>query len=117
MGYLYLTIALVMNAVANVLVKMGSGHLAYIKEYGLIGGLLKNYILILGCTLFAGNIVFYVLALSKLNISVAYPIAMSGGLIIITLISYFFLKEAITPLQLFGLLLILAGIVCVTVKL
>lgn len=116
MGYVFLITALVLNAVANIFVKVGSGNLAYFKEYGLIGGLLKNYILVLGCALFAFNVAFYVLALSKLNISVAYPIAMGGGLIIITLISYFFLKEIITPLQLLGMLLILVGVVFLTAK-
>ncbi len=116
MGYVYLTIALVLNALANIFVKMGSGNLIYFKEYGLIGGLLKNYILILGCLLFAFNMVFYVLALSKLSLSVAYPVAMGGTLIIVVLISYFFLKEIITPAQLVGMSLIFAGVVFLTTK-
>lgn len=116
MGYIFLITALVLNAVANILMKIGSGHLSYFTEFGLFQGLLKNYILIIGVFLFASNVVFYVLALSRINLSVGYPVMTSGGLVIISLVSYFFLKEALTPVQLFGLLLIFGGILCLTVK-
>jgi len=116
MGYVFLTLALVLNAVANILMKVGSGNLHYFTEYGIIEGLLKNYVLIIGIILFALNVMFYVLALSKINLSIGYPVMTSGGLVIISAVSYFFLKEAITPYQLFGLLLIFAGILFVTIK-
>ncbi len=116
MGYLFLITALVLNAVANILMKVGSGNLSYFTEYGLFQGLLKNYVLIIGMFLFAMNVMFYVLALSKINLSIGYPVMTSGGLVIITAVSYFFLKEAITPLQLLGLLLIFAGLLFLTVK-
>lgn len=116
MGYIFLITALVLNAIANILMKIGSGHLNFFTEYGLFQGLLKNYILIIGVFLFASNVVFYVLALSRINLSVGYPVMTSGGLVIISLVSYFFLKEALTPLQLIGLLLIFGGIILLTAK-
>lgn len=116
MGYIFLIIALVLNAIANILMKIGSGNLHYFTEYGIIQGLLKNYVLIIGVGLFALNVACYVLALSKINLSIGYPVMTSGGLVIISLVSYFFLKEALTPLQLLGLLLIFSGILCLTVK-
>lgn len=116
MGYIFLIIAMLLNATANILMKIGSGNLSYFTEYGIVQGLLKNYLLIIGVFLFALNVMFYVLALSKINLSVGYPIMAIGGLSIITLVSYFFLKEAISPLQLIGLILILGGIICLTIK-
>ncbi|MDP4008071.1 MAG: SMR family transporter [Candidatus Peregrinibacteria bacterium] len=116
MGYIFLITAMVLNAIANIMMKIGSGNLNYFTEYGIIQGLLKNYILIIGVFLFALNVMFYVLALSKINLSIGYPIMAIGGLSIITIVSYFFLKEAISPLQLVGLLLILVGIICLTIK-
>lgn len=116
MGYVFLILALVLNAIANILMKVGSGNLNYFTEYGIVEGFIKNYVLLIGMFLFAMNVAFYVLALSKINLSVGYPVMTSGGLVIITLVSYFFLKEAITPYQLFGLLLIFAGLLFLTVK-
>lgn len=83
------------------------------KEYGLIQGLMKNYIILLGVTLFALNIIFYILALSKINLSIAYPFMTIGGLFLITIISYFLFKETITPVQLGGVGLLVIGIVLI----
>lgn len=116
MGYLYLSIALVLNAIANILMKIGASHLNSFKGYGFMEGLFKNYLLVIGCILFALNVIFYVLALSKINLSVGYPIMLAGGLVIITIVSYFFLKESITVLQLAGIFFLLVGIVLIAVQ-
>lgn len=116
MGYVYLIIALVLNSIANFLMKIGSGNLNYFTEYGIVQGVMKNYVLILGGLLFAINLIFYVMALSKINLSIAYPIASSGGVVLISILSYLFLKETISPIQLFGYALIIGGIFCVTFR-
>ncbi|MBT6068510.1 EamA family transporter [Candidatus Peregrinibacteria bacterium] len=116
MGYLFLITALVFNAAANILMKIGSGNLSYLTEYGLIKGLMKNYILVIGLGLFAVNVVFYTMALSKINLSIAYPIMTAGGIFIIVLISTLFLKESLSAGQMIGLLFLLVGIILVTTK-
>jgi multidrug transporter EmrE-like cation transporter len=56
---------------------------------------------------------FYFAALTRLNLSVAYPIMVAGGIVIVVSASVFALGEAITPLQAVGLALLVLGIALV----
>jgi multidrug transporter EmrE-like cation transporter len=116
MAYFFLALALALNTVANTLMKVGADNLGAFKEYGLWAGLLKNYPILIGLFLFALNVVFYVLALSKINLSIAYPFMTVGGVILITLISYLFFKESISPTQMAGISLMILGLVLVAAK-
>jgi multidrug transporter EmrE-like cation transporter len=113
MGYLFLALALVLNATANVLLKIGAARLGDLDEPNLAGRLITNYHLLAGLALFAVNVVFYILALARLNLSVAYPIMMAGGVVIIVAASVLLLHEALTMRQAIGLFLLIAGIVLV----
>jgi multidrug transporter EmrE-like cation transporter len=113
MGYLFLALALVLNATANVLLKIGAARLGGLDEPNLAGRLITNYHLLAGLSLFALNVVFYVLALARLNLSVAYPIMMAGGVVIIVASSVLLLHEALTTRQTIGLFLLIVGIVLV----
>lgn len=113
MGYLFLALALTLNATANILLKIGAARLGGLDGADLIGRVLTNYQLLAGLALFALNVVFYVAALTRLNLSVAYPIMMAGGVIIVVSISVLFLREAVTARQMLGLLLLILGIVLV----
>jgi len=64
---------------------------------------------ILGLLIYAIGSVFWILALSKNDLSFAYPL-LSIGYILILVISYFFLKEEITFTKILGVILISAGI-------
>ncbi|MBI2410429.1 MAG: hypothetical protein HYV32_00840 [Candidatus Kerfeldbacteria bacterium] len=114
MGYAYLVTALTLNAVANISLKVGSKNLHYFKEVGMIEAVMKNYVLILGLILFALNVIFYSVALSKLPLSLAYPLMVGGGFLIITLFSTFYLKETLSGVQLSGILLLLSGIILIS---
>ena len=113
MGYILLGAALVCNALANFLLKLGSSDFAALRTEGLLRGVFTNYALLAGLALFACNVVFYALALSKIPLSVGYPIMTAGGLIILTTISALYLREAVGLWQIFGISLIMVGIVCV----
>ncbi|MDF2781414.1 MAG: hypothetical protein K0S96_1218 [Geminicoccaceae bacterium] len=113
MGYLYLVLALTLNAVANILLKIGATRLGGLEEPGLLGRLALDYYLLAGLLLFALNVVFYVAALTRLNLSVAYPIMVAGGIVIVGSVSVFALREAVTPLQTVGLALLVLGIALV----
>ena len=99
MVYFFLFVALILNAGANTMMKFGAQNLSLFKEYSLIQGLQKNYVILIGISLFAINVVFYILALSKINLSVAYPVMTVGGILLITIISYFFFGEIIINIQ------------------
>jgi uncharacterized membrane protein len=74
--------------------------------------LILNGRLLLGVTLFATSSLAYVVALRQGELSVLYPLV-SLGYIWTLLWSALFLKERITRNKLFGLLLIVLGIVLI----
>lgn len=115
MGYVFLFFALFLNSIANVLLKIGSG-----APFQLTGGLIQvvreQWIALLGLFLFACNVIFYLLALNRLPLSQAYPVMAAGSLCVIVFVSSIYLKESLSPLQLFGVSLLVVGILLVTFK-
>ncbi|MCK9460771.1 MAG: EamA family transporter [Proteobacteria bacterium] len=113
-GFVLLGVAVLFNGAANVLMKKGmigadagGGAAAMIKHY------LTSWPLIVGLVLFAVNVIAYTQALSRLPLSVAYPIMVAlTGVIVITG-SHLLFKESIGWIQWAGYVLIVAGVVCV----
>jgi multidrug transporter EmrE-like cation transporter len=104
-------LAIICNASANVLMKVG------MKRVGdggtlvqTITGAVTQPFVWAGVVSFALALVFYSVVLSKINLSIAYPLMVSLGLIIVILSSYFFLTETIKWVQIIGFLLIIAGV-------
>ena len=63
--------------------------------------------------MFALNVVLYFLALRNLPISLAYPVMVVGGFLIINTYAVVYLKEEIVSIQILGYLCIVAGILLV----
>jgi len=112
MAYLLLVVAVVLNASANLLIKVGATELAGPHP----ARVLANPHLLGGLALFALNVLFYIAALSRLNLSLAYPVMVAGGLLIIVVGSAVWLREAITLLQACGIGFLVIGIALVTWK-
>jgi multidrug transporter EmrE-like cation transporter len=110
-----LVFALLANATANVLIRMGMKDLtlSFERPVELLRGILLNGTVMAGITLFALNVLAYAFALTKLRLSVAYPVMTSLGLVIVMVLSWVLMGERITPLQLVGTALILGGVVLV----
>ena len=118
-----LSAALMLNAAANLLMKIG------MKDVAVEGGLLKSGFmgagitvatsptLMVGLTCFALNAAFYMYALQSptLKISLAYPIMVGGGFAIIATVARFHpaLGERLSAAQWGGVALVLAGIVLI----
>jgi small multidrug resistance pump len=112
--YILLAVAVLFNGIANVLMKVGmknapemNGATAAIKHY------LHSWPVMLGLVLFALNVIAYTQALSKIPLSIAYPIMVSLTGVIVISGSLLFFKEEITGVQWLGFALIIAGVVCV----
>lgn len=114
MGYVFLAVALTLNAAANLLMKMGADRLGTFEGPGTIRGILTNYFLVGGVILFGLNIVFYVAALTRMNLSIAYPVMMAGGVLIVVSASVVYFRESLTLAQILGILFLMAGLVLVT---
>jgi multidrug transporter EmrE-like cation transporter len=116
MAYVLLVMALLLNAAANTLLKLGASRLQEVSDAGLIERVLGNPWLLLGLLLFAINVGCYVAALSQLRLSIAYPVMAAGSLLVVVLSSVLWLGEALTTVQWSGIALLLAGIVLVTAR-
>ncbi|MGE5422383.1 MAG: DMT family transporter [Ignavibacteriales bacterium] len=110
--YLLLALAIVFNALANIVLKWAMRGQAGVNETGasIIKGLLTNYWAWGGIALFGLAFVLYSVVLTKINLSIAYPVMTSMGLVIISIVSVLTFKEVITSWQLVGLVLIIAGV-------
>lgn len=118
--------ALVLNATANLLMKVG------MKSVAASGGVLKDGLvgavktvttsgsLMVGLICFALNAAFYMYALQSkaLKISIAYPVMVGGGYALIALIARFHpaLAERLDWTQILGVGLILLGIVLIAAQ-
>ena len=103
--------AIVLNASANILIKVGMAKAGKLENVPfLIKYALSQPFLYAGVVCFVLALAAYSIVLSKLNLSVAYPIMVSMGLIIVVLVSFLALKETITFLQIVGFVFIIAGV-------
>jgi multidrug transporter EmrE-like cation transporter len=111
MNYGFLIIALVLNAGANILLKI-----AAIGEKGTtLRALMGNPYAVLGVIIFAANVYFYIQALRLFPVSVVYPILTAAGFILINGFGILFLKEPVSAMSIIGYLAIIIGIILVTV--
>ena len=113
-----LGVALVLNAAANLMIKLGMrgidlelGGAGLLDGglWGLVKLLVRHWAVPLGLLCFASNIVFYAYALQKLPISVAYPIMTICGFAIIVTVAGFILHERLSVTQWIGIGAILIG--------
>ena len=118
--------ALVLNAVANLMLKIGSakvestGGLLANGVPGAVRTLLNTPVLLMGLLCFGLNVVLYMHALRSptLKISIAYPIMVGGGYAIIAVTAAFWpsLRERLTVGQWFGVALVLAGVIIIAIR-
>lgn len=116
MAYVLLVTALLLNASANTLLKIGASHLHDATGASLFERVIGNHALWIGLLLFALNAACYVVALGQLKLSVAYPVMAAGSLVVVVLSSLLLLGETLTGLQWSGIALLLLGIILVTAR-
>jgi len=112
--YLVLLAAIVLNAGANIMIKAAMRKSPIIPDQGALfqafAQAAKNPYLIGGVVLFGLALAAYSVVLSRLNLSVAYPIMTGAGFLLVFLVSGLYFKESITAVHVLGSGLILAGV-------
>lgn len=107
------------NALGSTVMKHAYGGDGEMVSSGLIGAILRialNPWIVVGLGLFGVSFFFMAAALSKAELTLAYPL-MSGVVYLLLLaIGFFFFHEKITLLRVAGMACILAGITMLTVK-
>jgi small multidrug resistance pump len=116
-----LILALVLNASANLMMKVGANRLGdagLTLQRGLVNLVTRNWVLLLGLACFATNALFYTYALTgkHMKISLAYPIMVGGGYAIIALVAWYYLGERLSAGQWLGVAMILVGVILVARK-
>ncbi len=110
MNWMILGIAIFLNALANILIKVGvMGEGIKISTKMLIT-LITTPAIVGGILSFVFALAAYGYVLSKMNLSIAYPLMTSIGFMIVVLASCLILKESITTIQAVGFLVILSGV-------
>jgi multidrug transporter EmrE-like cation transporter len=111
MAYVIFIVAIVLNAVANILMKAGavpprqSSHMTDVLR-----NMVSNPFIIAGVVCFTLGLAAYNYVLIKTDLSVAYPIMTSVGYVIVILAAWLFFKESLTIVQVSGIALIAAGV-------
>ncbi|MDR3602430.1 MAG: transporter [Desulfosporosinus sp.] len=107
MSYILILSSIFLGAFAQVLMKIGTSKI----QLNVIS-IITSWYIMSGLSLYAFSAVFWIFAISKVQLSLAYPMV-SLGYIIVFILSYFILGESISLLRLFGLFTIIAGVIIV----
>jgi multidrug transporter EmrE-like cation transporter len=108
---LFLVTALVLNASANILIKYSALHPAATRPgWPSFLQVFLNWPFVLGVACFGLNLLAYTMALRKLPLSLAYPIMVSVGYLIILGVSAFLFQEKLAVRQYMGTALMLGGL-------
>jgi len=105
-----LILAIVLNAVANILIKASALKKDDAGVEGLIKSVILNPWLIAGVTSFALALVAYRFVLTNMKLSVAYPLMTTCGFAIVILASRYFFHENLNMIQWAGIGLLVLGI-------
>lgn len=107
--------AIAANAIGTVLIKIGTSKIPPVSlSLTSLADIIFNFYILAGVGLYIFSFPAYSFILQKLNVSVAFPIFTSLSFVAVVLLSSFWLRESLTILQIFGLLLVVGGIVFLT---
>jgi len=113
MTYLFLILALLLNSLAHIVLKLGALGGLWLNSLNPIQLIINNYLAVLSASFFGVSFFFYFLALRTVPLSVAFPVVIVASVLIINSFAYFYLRETISLWQALGYLLIVAGILLV----
>lgn len=117
MNLILILISVLLNCGAQILMKKG---MLIVGQVSGIGGLLSaipkmimNTYLWGAMLLYAVSILIWMVVLSKVEVSYAYPF-LSIGYVLSAVIGYFYFSEAVSPVRIVGILIICIGVVLIS---
>lgn len=112
-AYLLLAGSMLLNALANFLIKLAVRGQQFQLDLAHLGETLRhlamNPVLWGGVATFGLALVGYSIVLSRLNLSTAYPVMAGGGFLLVFILSALYLRETITISQIGGTICIVLG--------
>jgi len=117
-NYLILIFEIFLASLANILLKKGSLVLSSIliapknikDAIDIALAMFKNVYILSGLVAFGVAFFLWVWLLSKIQLNIFYPIALSTQIILIAVISRSLFKEPLTVIQILGILIIITGV-------
>lgn len=116
MKWLIIIIGILSNASASALIKMAVMPPRKLPTLSDPFTVLQNWPLLLGLFLYVLAFLFYALALTRLPLNVAHPLLTCGSIAVVALISGVAFGEAFSLINLFGIGLVILGIVALTLN-
>ncbi len=113
--FLLLLISIFTTASAQIcfkkgVLKWGGLDFSFSQVFSLIPRIFQNVWIMLGVFLFGISFTLWLFILSRLQLNIAYPIALSCEVIITTIAAWFLFKEYLSPIQILGIVVIIIGI-------
>jgi len=99
------------NVIGQYLIKSGIGKIG-ISSFSAVTMVKTIFtpLVFAGFMAYAVSSIFWIMALAKQELSVAYPVLLGMGLIAVVVVSWIFLNEEVSVMRLIGVLLIALGI-------
>ncbi len=116
--YFYIFLCVVLNVASQLLLKTGMNTIGHfqIEANNLLSTGLKiatNPNIVIGLLLYGLSFGLWLVALSRLDVSIAYPL-LSIGYIIMPFVAYLFLGEVLSILRIIGICIIIVGVYIVS---
>ena len=112
--YILIFISIVLGAGAQIAMKMGSSQVVT-AGLNLLTQLLKyftNIPILFGLLLYALSAVVWIFAISRVQLSIAYPMVASGYVLVV-LLSYLIFHEPVSTLRVLGLAIVVVGVIII----
>ncbi|MCL1888918.1 MAG: EamA family transporter [Desulfovibrionaceae bacterium] len=115
MNYLLIIFSVLLNASAQLFIKEGMSRIGRVSMSPgdllfLVGKAVVSPPIIMGMGAYAASIVIWMVVLSRVNVSLAYPF-LSIGYIVTAVLAYFLFNEPLGAQKIVGILVICTGIV------
>lgn len=114
MGYLLITLAIVCNSAASVLMKLVSAKSESGSVLNFVLSLAKNWQTWIGLPLYGLTFVFYIAALKYLPLNTVQPAITAGAISLVSIAAMIFFGESLGLAGSLGLCLIIAGVLVLT---
>lgn len=115
-----LIISVLLGVLGQLLLKMGMTQVGPLESEGGLGGLIQvgirvfsNLKVIAGFASYGISSLFWIAVLSKINLSLAYPM-LALNYVLVPLTAWFFLSEQIPPLRWVGMGVIIIGVIIIS---
>ncbi len=103
-------IAIASGAVGNLLIKLSSKDIPQTLNLDTLGKMFTSPMLLFGILFLVGSFPVYALVLQRLPVSFGFPLVQNLAFVTLLALSFFFLKEQLTFINLVGILLLIVGL-------